>query len=199
MSITAKQKIIKRVVDVILSVIGLVVIFPFFIIILILASIDTNSFGMIRQIRIGQFGVPFKVLKFKTMRDTTQPQNFITTVNDPRITAFGRFLRQKKLDELPQLWNVLVGDMSFVGPRPDVPGYADLLEGEDRIILEVKPGITGPASLAFKDEEELLAQQSNPKAYNDQIIWPEKVKMNKNYIRTFSLKNDIKIILKTLF
>lgn len=199
MSITAKQKNIKRVVDFILSVIGLVVIFPFFIIILILASIDTNSFGMIRQIRIGQFGVPFKVLKFKTMRDTTQPQNFITTVNDPRITAFGRFLRQKKLDELPQLWNVLVGDMSFVGPRPDVPGYADLLEGEDRIILEVKPGITGPASLAFKDEEELLAQQSNPKAYNDQIIWPEKVKMNKNYIRTFSLKNDIKIILKTLF
>ena len=124
---------------------------------------------------------------------------FITTSKDPRITKFGHFLRKTKLDELPQLWNVLIGQMSFVGPRPDVPGYADQLEGDDKIILSVKPGITGPASLAFKDEEELLAQKDNPKQYNDEVIWPQKVKINKDYIRNYSFKNDIKYIIETVF
>lgn len=199
MSLTKSQKILKRLLDISLSLFGLILSFLFLGVLLILSSIDTQSLGILSQNRIGQFGKRFKLLKFKTMRDTNQPQNYITTINDPRITKFGRFLRKTKLDELPQLWNVLIGDMSFVGPRPDVPGYADKLQGEDRIILEVKPGITGPASLAFKNEEELLAKQQNPKIYNDEVIWPEKVNINKAYIKNYRFKKDIKIIVKTIF
>lgn len=199
MSLTKSQKILKRLLDISLSLFGLILSFLFLGVLLILSSIDTQSLGILSQNRIGQFGKRFKLLKFKTMRDTNQPQNYITTINDPRITKFGRFLRKTKLDELPQLWNVLIGDMSFVGPRPDVSGYADKLQGEDRIILEVKPGITGPASLAFKNEEELLAKQQNPKIYNDEVIWPEKVNINKAYIKNYRFKKDIKIIVKTIF
>lgn len=133
------------------------------------------------------------------MKRSDENSNFITTSNDSRLTNMGRFLRKTKLDELPQLWNVLVGEMSFVGPRPDVQGYADQLKGEDRIILSVKPGITGPASLAYKNEEELLAQQNNPKAYNDTVIWPDKVRLNKIYVEHYNLKKDIYYIFKTVF
>ena len=125
-------------------------------------------------------------------------EDFITLKNDDRITPFGKFLRAYKLDELPQLYNVLVGDMSLVGPRPDVPGYADSLEGEDRIILSIKPGITGPATIKFKNEEDLLSDQKNPKKYNDDVIWPEKIKINKQYIQEWSLFNDIKCIVNTI-
>jgi lipopolysaccharide/colanic/teichoic acid biosynthesis glycosyltransferase len=125
-------------------------------------------------------------------------EDFITLKNDDRITPFGKFLRAYKLDELPQLYNVLVGDMSLVGPRPDVSGYADYLEGEDRIILSIKPGITGPATIKFKNEEDLLSDQKNPKKYNDDVIWPEKIKINKQYIQKWSLFNDIKCIVNTI-
>lgn len=199
MGLSGSQKILKRLFDLFFSLLGLILLLPLSFILLIISSLDTKSFGIIAQTRIGRHGKPFKLLKFKTMRDTTQPQNYITTINDPRITKIGRKLRNSKLDELPQLWNVLHGQMSFVGPRPDVPGYADKLQGEDSIILEVKPGITGPASLDFKNEEELLAKQQNPSAYNDEVIWPEKVNINKAYIKNYSFKKDIKIILKTIF
>lgn len=199
MSLSKNQIALKRILDITFSLFGLILSFLFLGILLILTSIDTKSFGILAQNRIGQYGRVFKLLKFKTMRDTNQPQNYITTINDPRITKFGRFLRRTKLDELPQLWNVLVGDMSFVGPRPDVSGYADKLKGEDRIILEIKPGITGPASLAFKDEEELLAKHENPKKYNDQVIWPKKVEINKMYIKKYSTIKDMKYILQTIF
>lgn len=125
--------------------------------------------------------------------------NYITKLNDTRVTSFGRFLRKFKLDEIPQIFNVLFGMMSFVGPRPDVQGYADLLQGEDRIILSVKPGITGPATLKFKDEESLLEKQENPKQYNDEVIWKEKVEINKKYIENWTFIGDIKYILKTIF
>lgn len=196
---TKTQSSIKRLLDISLSLLGLILSFLFLGILFILSSIDTKSFGILVQNRIGQHGKKFKLLKFKTMRDTHQPQNYITTTNDPRITQFGRFLRKTKLDELPQLWNVLFGKMSFVGPRPDVPGYADQLQGEDRMILSVRPGITGPASLAFKDEEDLLARQDDPQRYNDEVIWPKKVAINKDYIKNYSLITDIRIILKTIF
>lgn len=124
--------------------------------------------------------------------------NYITLKNDARVTDFGRLLRRLKLDELPQLFNVLFGTMSLVGPRPDVQGYADKLTGNDRIILSVYPGITGPATLKFKDEENLLAKQENPKNYNDEIIWIEKIKINKNYIENWSLIGDLKYIFKTI-
>jgi len=132
------------------------------------------------------------------MKPTDSKQSNVVTNNNPNITSFGHFLRKTKLDELPQLWNVLIGNMSFVGPRPDVPGYADQLQGDDKIILTVRPGITGPASLAFRDEEELLAEQDDPQRYNDEVIWPEKVRINKEYIRNYSLLKDIKLIFKTV-
>ena len=199
MGLSGSQKILKRLFDLFFSLLGLILLLPLSFILLIISSLDTKSFGIIAQTRIGRHGKAFKLMKFKTMRDTTQPQNYITTINDPRITKIGRILRDTKLDELPQLWNVLVGDMSFVGPRPDVPGYADQLEGDDRIILSVRPGITGPASLAFNNEEQLLATKDNPKQYNDEIIWPAKVKINKEYIRNYSLKKDLYYIFKTIF
>ncbi len=123
----------------------------------------------------------------------------VTSSKDPRITKFGQFLRRTKLDELPQLWNVLKGDMSLVGPRPDVSGFADQLTGEDRIILSIRPGITGLATLTFRKEEELLANQKNPERYNREVIWPEKVRLNKLYIKKYRQQLDFEILVKTFF
>jgi lipopolysaccharide/colanic/teichoic acid biosynthesis glycosyltransferase len=122
----------------------------------------------------------------------------VTTSEDRRISKSGVFFRKMKIDELPQLFNVLLGTMSFVGPRPDVAGFADLLEGEDRIILDLRPGITGPASLKYKDEEDLLSQQKDPEQYNRDVIWSDKVEINKTYIKEWSLKKDIIYIIKTV-
>jgi lipopolysaccharide/colanic/teichoic acid biosynthesis glycosyltransferase len=166
----------------------------------LVASFDTRSNGFFLQTRVGQCGKLFKVIKIKTMRSGFEDMTSITQSTDPRITNSGYFFRKLKLDELPQLWNVLVGDMSFVGPRPDVPGYADLLpESVKLVLLSVKPGITGPASLAFRDEEFILASKSDPKYYNDKIIYPEKVRINMEYIANWRFINDIKYILKTIF
>lgn len=123
----------------------------------------------------------------------------ISVRGENRITSFGAILRKYKLDELPELWNVLKGDMSFVGPRPDMPEYADKLRGEEKLILELRPGITGPASLKYVNEEELLASVSKPKEYNDEIIWPDKVRINLHYYYNRSFFGDIVIIFKTLF
>lgn len=124
---------------------------------------------------------------------------FVTTSDDERILPFGRWLRKTKIDEIVELMNVLKGEMSLVGPRPDVPGYADALQGSDRKILELKPGITGPASLKYINEEELLSQVENPKQYNDEVIYPDKVKINLDYYYSRSFLGDIKIIIKTFF
>jgi lipopolysaccharide/colanic/teichoic acid biosynthesis glycosyltransferase len=123
----------------------------------------------------------------------------VTTVSDPRITPFGRFLRRCKIDELPQLINVLNGTMSFVGPRPDVQGFADQLRGEDLRILDVRPGITGPATLYYRDEEKILEQCENPEEYNKRVIYPKKVRMNMKYLENYRLRHDIRIIWDTLF
>ncbi len=122
----------------------------------------------------------------------------ITLSGDSRITSFGGFLRLFNLDELPQLFNVLIGDMSLVGPRPDVPGYADVLEGRDRLVLSVKPGITGPATLKYRNEDKLLAMQKNPLKYNDDIIWEEKIRINIKYIENWTFIGDIKYIVQTI-
>ena len=182
-----------------LALIGLVFLFWIILIAALLAYLDTGLNGFFKQKRIGKDGQLFSVIKLRSMRPLENVNTTITTDKDPRISKFGRFLRKTKLDELPQLWNVLIGKMSFVGPRPDVPGYADQLQGDDKIILSVRPGITGPASLAFKDEEELLAKQDDPQRYNDEVIWPEKVRINKEYIKNYSLMTDIQIIWKTVF
>lgn len=187
----------KTIFDYLLSIIIFPILLPLLVLLIGLATLDTGEFGLFSQTRIGKNGKPFSIFKIRTMKG--KHLSSITTENTHQITAIGKFLRNSKLDEIPQILNLLLGHMSFVGPRPDVPGYADKLEGEDRILLTIKPGITGPAQLAFKNEEEILNIQTDPKKYNDQIIWPQKVAINKEYIQNWSLASDLKYIFKTIF
>ena len=193
------DKLVKRIFDIVLSVIGIGLTWWIVLLSWIIASIETKSNGLFIQKRVGKDEKLFNVFKIKTMRELKGVDTTITTSNDMRITKSGKFFRDTKIDELPQFFNVLFGSMSFVGPRPDVAGYADKLKGEDKIILEISPGITGPASLKYKDEESMLAAQDDPKLYNDTVIWPDKVRLNKEYIATWSLKKDIIYIMKTIF
>ena len=196
--LSQNQQISKRLFDIVLSVLGIFFLTIPILILTILASISTKKNGIFKQERIGQHAKPFQILKIRSMIENNSSSH-ITIKNDQRITSFGKFIRKYNLDELPQIFNVLKGEMSFVGPRPDVKGYADLLQGNDKIILSLKPGITGPATLAFQNEEELLAKQDKPKQYNDEVLWPKKVTINKEYITNWSLINDLKYIIKTLF
>jgi len=191
-------RFIKRTFDIFLALIGIVLTGWLMLIALIVASIETKSFGLFMQDRVGRAGKLFKVFKIKTMKPLEGVDTTITTANDMRITKSGKFFRDTKIDELPQLFNVLFGSMSFVGPRPDVAGYADKLEGDDRIVLSVRPGITGPASIKYKNEEEILAQQADPKTYNDTVIWNDKVRINKAYVTEWSFTKDIDYIIQTL-
>jgi lipopolysaccharide/colanic/teichoic acid biosynthesis glycosyltransferase len=197
--LNADQRIIKRIFDIFFSVIGLIVFIIPILILILLATFSTGKYGLFIQERIGKNAEIFKMYKIRSMKTGKETVTTTTKVGDNRIPVFGRFLRKYKLDELPQLFNVLIGDMSFVGPRPDVRGYADELQGKDRIILSVKPGITGPATIRFKNEEEILAKQKDPERYNDEVIWPEKVKINIQYIENWTLWKDIKYIFKTIF
>jgi lipopolysaccharide/colanic/teichoic acid biosynthesis glycosyltransferase len=197
-NIKKHQAFFKRLLDILLSIFGLLLTFPLFFFGWLLAVFSTRSNGFFLQERIGLYGKPFYIIKLRTMRDLKGVKTNITADNDPRITKCGYFLRKSKLDELPQLINVLKGEMSFVGPRPDVRGYADLLKGKDRLILGIKPGITGPASLFFKNEEKLLAAFDNPLHINDNIIWPSKINLNLNYINSYSLSKDLYYICVTL-
>lgn len=178
----------KRIFDLIFAFIGLIFCFSILFFIYGFACLDTKSNGFFFQKRIGQFGKPFVIVKLKTINPTTK-----------KISTFGRFLRNTKLDEWPQLWNVLIGDMSFVGPRPDIAGYYDKLKGEDRKILGLKPGITSEASIKYRNEEVILSQQQNPLQYNDEVIFPVKVKMNLEYYYNRSFWGDLVIIWKTVF
>jgi len=192
------NQFIKRVFDLILSLFGIVLTWWIMLIAWILASLDTKSNGLFMQNRIGKDAKPFDIFKIKTMRSIEGEKSTVTTSSDVRITRSGKFFRRWKIDELPQLFNVLFGDMSFVGPRPDVPGYADRLEGDDRKILNLRPGITGSATVKYKDEEKILAQQIDPERYNREVIWPDKVKINLVYIETWSLKKDIIYIIRSI-
>lgn len=197
--LTRKQLIVKRTFDFILSLVGLLLFSWLIIIAWILASIDTRSNGFFIQKRVGRFGRLFKVIKIKTMKPDSNRKTTVTTSFDPRITKVGALLRKSKIDELPQLINVLLGQMSLVGPRPDVPGFADRLEGCERSILSIWPGITGPATIKYKNEEKLLANQDEPEVYNSKVIFPDKVQINIDYIKHWSLKKDIKYIFQTVF
>lgn len=192
------NNIIKRIFDFVISFIGLLFTWWIILIAWFIATIETKSNGFFIQNRVGRYGKLFKVIKIKTMKKISGMDTTITSSDDVRITKSGKFFRDTKIDELPQLWNVFLGDMSFVGPRPDVEGYADKLEGKDRIILSIRPGITGPASLKYKNEEELLASKKDRKGYNDNVIWPDKVRINKQYIKNWSFKKDIEYIIKTV-
>jgi len=163
------------------------------------ATMDTRKNGFFIQERVGWHGRRFKVIKIRTMRDMPGMDTTVTTRTDRRITRLGRFWRRTKIDELPQLINVFKGDMSFVGPRPDVPGYADKLDGKDLIILTVRPGITGPATLKYRDEEILLASQDDPERYNNEVIWPDKVRLNREYVENWRFWGDLQYIWNTIF
>jgi lipopolysaccharide/colanic/teichoic acid biosynthesis glycosyltransferase len=193
-----QDKIIKRVFDISFAIVGISLSWWLMLLAWIVASIETKSNGLFMQKRIGYQGKEFLVFKIKTMYPNTKNNSTVTTANDSRITKSGKFFRRYKIDELPQLFNVLFGSMSFVGPRPDVRGFADKLQGEDRVILSIKPGITSPASIKYKNEEEILANVENPIEYNKNVIWRDKVAINKEYIKNWSLKNDILYIIKTI-
>ena len=177
---------LKRIFDLLFSVIGFIVLGPLMIVSVLIAAIDTNTNGLFLQTRIGQFGKPFTIYKLRTIHPNTN-----------KISNSGAFLRRFKLDELPQLLNVLQGTMSIVGPRPDIAGYYDALQGEERLVLNLKPGLTSLAAIKYANEEALLAQQNNPLKYNNDVLFPDKVQMNLDYYYHHSFWGDIKIIWMT--
>lgn len=181
-----------------MALVGLAVLWPVLAIVAVLVKVKMPGGPMIfRQRRVGRNGRLFTMYKFRSMT-VGHGGSSVSVAGESRITPLGAKLRHYKLDELPELWNVLIGDMSFVGPRPDVPGYADALKGEDREVLQLRPGITGPASLKYRDEEELLAKQSNPQRYNDEVIFPDKVRINRYYLHHYSFLKDVQMIFCTV-
>ena len=197
---------LKWLFDKLASLFGLLFLSPVLLVVAILIKVKMPGPVLFCQKRVGQYGKLFTVYKFRSMtvkaeasvasRDSDATS--IASTEQNRITPLGEKLRRYKLDELPELWNVLKGDMSFVGPRPDVPGYADQLQGEERDILKLKPGITGPASLKYRNEEELLASVDNPAQYNDEGIFPDKVRLNLYYLKNYSFIKDIQMIICTV-
>ena len=193
------NKFVKRGFDFIASLIGCILLIPIFSAIAILIKLDSNGPILYKQKRVGKDGKEFEILKYRTMVvDAEKLGKQITVGNDCRITRIGKFLRKSKLDELPQLFNVLKGDMSLVGPRPEVPKYVNLYNEEEREVLKVKPGITDFASIEYRDENEILGTVENPEEYYINVIMKHKLQLNLKYIYTNNIFLDIKIILKTL-
>jgi len=193
-----RQRFLKRSFDVFFSFIALVLLWWLILLVYLIATFDTRKNGLFVQERVGRNGKLFNILKIRTMRDDTSINTTVTQSSDSRITKVGSIIRKTKMDELPQLFNVLIGNMSFVGPRPDVPGFADQLIGKGRKILTIRPGITGPATLAYRNEEEILDRHDDPETYNKEVIFPEKVRINIKYIEEYSFRKDLKYILATI-
>lgn len=190
--------ILKYIFDRTMALTGLLFLWPVLLIVTILIRIkmpDGSPFFC--QQRVGKDGKLFTMYKFRSM-SVHHNGSTVSVAGENRITPIGAILRRYKIDELPELWNVLIADMSFVGPRPDVPGYADLLQGDDRIVLTLRPGITGPASLKYRDEEELLSTMEDPIRYNDEVIYPDKVRINRYYATHYSFIDDLKMIFCTV-
>jgi len=200
--------ILKFIFDRIVSLLGLIILSPVLLVVAILIRVKMPGGPVFfRQKRVGLNGKPFTLYKFRSMTNASVDSwSSVSVAGESRITPLGAKLRKYKLDELPELWNVLKGDMSFVGPRPDVPGYADALAGDDREVLSLRPGITGPASLKYRDEEELLAKVASegvdgyidPVRYNDEVIFPDKVRLNRYYLHHYSFWTDLKMIFATV-
>lgn len=194
--LTQQEQFLKRVFDLLVSLF----VFPFLLLpilfLILLATINTRKFGLFIQLRVGKEGETFSFYKIRSLKGKNH-----TDIHEIALqqTVFGKWLRNSKLDELPQLFNVINGTMSLVGPRPDVSGYADQLKGEDRIVLSVRPGITGPATIKYKNEDELLIQQKDALHYNDTVIWPDKVSINKRYVQEWSFKKDLDYLWKSVF
>lgn len=189
---------IKSIFDRLTALIGLLILWPVLVAVAIIIKVKMPGGPVIfKQSRVGRNGKLFTMYKFRSMT-VGHGGSSVSVAGESRITPLGAKLRHYKLDELPELWNVLISDMSFVGPRPDVPGYADQLNGEDREVLKLRPGITGPASLKYRDEEDLLAKQSDPQKYNDEVIFPDKVRINRYYLHHYSFIKDIQMIFCTV-
>ncbi len=193
------NKIIKRIFDIVCSGLGLIILSPFLLFVAIRIKMGSDGPVFFKQIRVGEKGREFKILKFRTMVvDAEKLGRQITVGNDSRITKIGAFLRKYKIDELPQLINVFKGDMSLVGPRPEVPRYVNMYTEEQRKVLDVKPGITDLASIRYRDENELLGQAENPDEFYINTIMPDKLALNLEYINKSNIFLDIYIILKTI-
>ena len=190
---------LKWIFDRVMAAAGLLALCPVLAVVAVLIKVRMPGGPVIfRQRRVGRGGRLFTMYKFRSMT-VGHGGSSVSVAGESRITPLGHVLRRYKLDELPELWNVLIGDMSLVGPRPDVPGYADRLTGEDRDVLRLRPGITGPASLKYANEEEILALVDDPQRYNDEVIFPDKVRINLQYYRSHSLAGDIRLIFATIF
>lgn len=193
--LSLKQRFLKRSFDVSIAFFALIVcLFPLLLLLLI-SRLDLGLSGLFTQIRVGKNGKLFKMYKVRTLKGTKK--HTLKEISTHQ-TRYGSWLRRNKIDEIPQFINVLKGDMSLVGPRPDVPGYADRLKGEDRRILNIRPGITGPATLKYKNEDLLLFSKNDAQQFNDDVIWPDKVKINKDYIDNWSFFKDIIYIYKSI-
>jgi lipopolysaccharide/colanic/teichoic acid biosynthesis glycosyltransferase len=191
---------LKRFVDIVFSLIGLVVLIPFFLLIAILIIIDSKGGVFYKQVRVGIHGTDFKLFKFRSMRTDADKKGLLTVGGrDSRITRMGYYIRKYKIDELPQLINVFIGDMSLVGPRPEVRRYTDLYTEAQKKVLTVKPGITDYASIEYSNENEILGKAENPEKVYIEEIMPAKLNLNLKYIADQSFLTDIKIILKTIF
>ena len=189
---------LKRIFDITLSLFGLIILLPFMLIIAILIKFDSKGTVFFKQIRITKGGKEFKIFKYRTMKVGSDKYSQITVGKDERITKIGSFLRKYKLDEIPQLINVLIGDMSLVGPRPEVPKYVALYTDEQKEILKVRAGITDYASIEISNENDLLAlEKDSEKAYIEKIM-PKKIELNKKYLSEISMLTDIRIILLTI-
>ncbi|MGL4611505.1 MAG: sugar transferase [Trueperaceae bacterium] len=193
------QRFLKRSFDLAVAIFGLLALGWLILLAWIGATLDTGLNGFFTQTRVGRHGKTFKVIKLRSMKISKTVTTTVTTNKDPRITPLGALLRKTKIDELPQLINVLLGQMSLVGPRPDVPGFADKLEGPDRVVLTIRPGITGPASLKYRNEEEILAKQADPERYNREVIFVDKVRINREYIEQYNFFKDLQYIWQTAF
>ena len=190
----------KRLFDIVSSGIGLLCLAPIFVVMAIWIKLDSRGPVFYRQTRVGRYGRDFRIFKFRSMRVGSDKGRQITVgERDPRITRSGYFIRRYKIDELPQLINVFLGDMSVVGPRPEVRKYVDLYSEEQRKVFQVRPGITDLASIKYLNENELLSQVDDPDTYYIDVIMPDKLAINLEYIRHQSFMGDIKIIFNTLF
>jgi lipopolysaccharide/colanic/teichoic acid biosynthesis glycosyltransferase len=193
------NELTKRLFDFLASFIGIIILSPILIIVSIAIKVDSKGEVMFLQKRVGKDGKPFNIYKFRTMvTDAEKLGKQITVGKDNRITKVGGFLRKYKLDELPQLFNVLKGEMSLVGPRPEVPAYVNLYNEAERKVLSVKPGITDFASIEYKDENEILGKVDNPEEYYINVIMKHKLELNIQYISNNNIFLDIKIIIKTI-
>ncbi|OYQ43940.1 sugar transferase [Flavobacterium aurantiibacter] len=177
----------KRIFDISFAFLALILLMPILLVAYLMCCADTRASGLFFQERIGLHGKTFRIIKFRSINPRTM-----------NISTFGSFMRSSKIDELPQFINILIGEMSFVGPRPDLPGYYDLLRGNDRAVLLLKPGLTSEASIKYRNESVMLAKQADPLKYNDEVIFPDKVRMNLEYLRTSNVCYDVVIIIATV-